>query len=193
MPTANGAAMSPSSTAAEGPLEGADASAASSIGSTVPFEFDEHGCCHMILTIGHRVETIDKKQIKYCVFVRPDFEGCLDRVVFALEGAGLTEVTVPAPGPFEMTRVTQVVYASINVHVTAHFNPQLNQPPVRKDHEVLLRLPFQGKNKRACGLPERTDETLVLIKDPSFALLWGEHEVFACRASHRVQCVSHPI
>ena len=178
---------------AEGPFDGADMSAASSSCASVPF--DEQGCCHMILTIGHRVEMIDKKQMRYSVFVRPDFDGCLDRVVFALEGTGLTLVTVPAPGPFEMTRVTQVVYASINIQVEAHFHPALKQDPVRKDHEVLLRVPSQqGKKGKAGTLPERTEDTMVLIKNPSFALLWGEHEVRSVPLPHAsVFIVSWPL
>ena len=51
----------------------------------------------MVLSIGHACAPIDKKSVRYRVFVRPDCEGCLDRVEFAIEEVtGMQKTTVRA-------------------------------------------------------------------------------------------------
>eukprot|EP00966_Prymnesium_polylepis_P163322 3774769-Prymnesium_polylepis.1 len=98
-------------------------------------DFDEQGCRYMAVTIGHRVEAVDKRHVKYTVFVRPDYD-CLDRVIFAIDGfAGPSLLTVESPGPYEFTRQTQIVYSSLPVKVSVYFHPSLKQAPAHKEHE----------------------------------------------------------
>ena len=81
------------------------------------FGFDEGGRYHCVVRVTHRVEPLDRKQARWTVSVSTEEPRCLHAVVFAVDDGIGRELPVRAP-PFELTRTSALVQASIEVSLS---------------------------------------------------------------------------